>query len=150
MRNNKAAAAEIYGSQLYPKLRGEVIFSQKANGVFVTAKISGLPIRGKEENPFFAFHIHEGGSCTGNKEDPFADTRLHYNPYDVPHPNHIGDMPPLISANGYAYLSFFTNRFTVAEIIGKTVVIHAMVDDFMSQPSGNSGMKIACGIIKKL
>lgn len=148
MFNNKYAEAQLYGSNKYPEIRGKVTFHQTSKGVAVTANIIGLPIKNKTENPFFAFHIHEGRSCTGNNTDPFADTGTHYNPYNVPHPCHIGDMPPLMSSDGYAHLSFFTNRFTVRELIGKAVVIHAMADDFMSQPSGNSGMKIACGVIK--
>lgn len=57
-------------------------------------------------------------------------------------------MPPLFENNGYAYLSFLTNRFHIKDIIGKTVIIHDMPDDFRTDPSGNSGNKIACGIIQ--
>lgn len=57
-------------------------------------------------------------------------------------------MPPLFENNGYAYLSFLTNRFQIKDIVGKTVIIHDMPDDFKTDPSGNSGTKIACGIIK--
>ena len=46
-------------------------------------------------------------------------------------------------------MNFLTDRFTLKEIIGRTVVIHSMPDDFTSQPSGNSGEKIACGVIKR-
>jgi Cu-Zn family superoxide dismutase len=48
-----------------------------------------------------------------------------------------------------AYLSVLTDRFNVSDIIGRTVIIHNMPDDFTSQPSGNAGEKIACGVIKK-
>ena len=47
-------------------------------------------------------------------------------------------------------MTVLTNRFTVREIIGKTVVIHNMPDDFRSQPAGDSGMKIACGVIERV
>ena len=57
-------------------------------------------------------------------------------------------MPPLFENNGYAYLSFFTNRFEVKDVIGKVVIIHDMPDDFNTNPSGNSGTKIACGKIE--
>ena len=50
---------------------------------------------------------------------------------------------------GNAYLSFKTDRFTVKEILGRTIVIHSYPDDFQYQPSGNAGRKIACGIIQK-
>ena len=92
-------------------------------------------------------HIHSGMSCTGNKTDNFADAMTHYNPDNCPHPYHAGDMPPIFGVNGTAFSVFLTDRFSVKEIIGKSVIIHANPDDFTTQPSGNSGEKIACGII---
>lgn len=89
-----------------------------------------------------------GTSCTGNLEDEFANAKLHYNPNNCPHPFHIGDLPPLIENNGYAYISVLTNKFKISNIIGKVIIIHDMPDDFTSQPSGNSGTKIACGKIE--
>ena len=53
-----------------------------------------------------------------------------------------------MGVNGDAFSMFITNQFTVPEVIGKTVIIHAHPDDFHTQPSGNSGEKIACGIIR--
>ncbi|NLF57432.1 MAG: superoxide dismutase family protein, partial [Candidatus Hydrogenedens sp.] len=98
----------------------------------------------------FGFHIHEGNACTGNASDPFAATGGHFNPQSCPHPQHAGDLPPLFGNNGYAWSSVLTDRFTVDAIAGRTVVIHRRPDDFTTQPSGNSGEKIACGVIKKL
>ena len=95
----------------------------------------------------FGFHIHEGNACTGNENDPFANAGGHYNPTNCPHPYHAGDLPPLFSNNGYAFMSVLINKFTVNEIIGRTVIIHSQPDDFTTQPSGNSGKKIACGEI---
>lgn len=143
------AAAEVRGSSKYPSLRGKVTFMQMTNGVLVTAEVSGLPYKDAEcSNGIYAFHIHSGGSCTGNGEDPFADTDGHYNPTNCPHPYHAGDLPPLFGNKGYAYMSVFTDRFTVREIVGRTVVIHANFDDFSTQPAGNAGAKIACGVIR--
>ena len=65
------------------------------------------------------------------------------------HPKHAGDLPPLLVCRGNAYLSVKTDRFTVNEIIGRTVVIHSDPDDFHSLPAGNAGMKIGCGVIYK-
>ncbi|MBP3600475.1 MAG: superoxide dismutase family protein [Clostridia bacterium] len=56
-------------------------------------------------------------------------------------------MPPLFEVNGRAFSVFLTDRFSVPQILGKTVIIHALPDDFTTQPSGNAGEKIACGII---
>ena len=54
----------------------------------------------------------------------------------------------LLARDGRAWLRFLTNRFRVADILGKTVVIHADPDDFHTQPAGDSGMKVACGVIR--
>lgn len=99
------------------------------------------------ESRIFGFHIHEGGCCRGNESDPFADTLSHYNPQGCEHPAHAGDLPPLFGNRGCAFSAFLTDRFTVEEIIGRTVVIHDMPDDFTTQPSGDSGSKIGCGVI---
>lgn len=142
------AAAMVKGSAKYPDLNGQVRFYQTRQGVLVAVEVSGLPQpEGLCESPIFAFHIHSGGSCSGNEQDPFADVMAHYNPGDCTHPHHAGDMPPLFGNDGYALTVFLTDRFTVHEIIGKAVIIHANPDDFTTQPSGNAGEKIACGII---
>lgn len=145
----KSAQAEIYGSQAYPKIRGYAKFTETGKGTLVTITASGLPYTGEKcEAPFFALHIHGGSSCSGNADDPFADAGTHYNPDDCPHPEHRGDLPPLISTRGRAAMSFLTDNFTPEEIIGKTIIIHSEPDDFTTQPSGNSGIKIACGEIR--
>lgn len=122
-------------------VRGTVRFLQRRDGVLITAEITGLPQTG-----FFGFHIHEGKSCGGPK---FGETGSHYNPQNTAHPEHAGDLPPLLSAGGKAYLSVLTNRFSLAQVMGRTVVIHSEPDDFTTQPAGNSGEKIACGVIQR-
>ena len=82
-------------------------------------------------------------------DEAFADAMSHYNPMGCEHPYHAGDLPPLFGSNGSALLLFLTDRFSVKEVIGKTVIIHDRPDDFTTQPSGNSGTKIACGVIRK-
>lgn len=142
------AVAIVRGSKEYPDIDGKVSFFQTAYGVIVISEFTGLPsLIDTYDLPIFALHIHEGGSCTGNGSDPFANTGMHYNPQRRPHPYHAGDMPPLFSVNGYAFSAFLTDRFTVQDILGKSVVLHDSTDDFTTQPSGNSGSKIACGVI---
>lgn len=144
------AAAKVRGIPDYPELRGTVYFFKTYNGVLVAAEFSGLPRSGDPcEEKVLAFHIHEGRSCTGTAEDPLADVGGHYDPGGCPHPYHAGDMPPLFAGGGKAFLSFVTDRFTIEEIIGRTVVVHAGRDDFTSQPAGNAGPKIACGQIRR-
>lgn len=146
-----AAVAQVSGDAAHPELHGEVAFFHMAHGSLVVADIMGLPKgNGVCDKPILGFHIHEGSMCSGNEQDPFADTGGHYNPGNCPHPMHAGDMPPLFSNGGYAWQAFYTNRFTPADVIGRTVVVHSMPDDFHSQPSGDAGQKIACGMIVRL
>lgn len=144
------AKAHIKGGKKYPKIDGTVTFKETKTGVLVSAKIKGLP---QSDNSctgrFFGFHIHEGSSCTGNSTDEFADAKLHLDPTNCPHPFHIGDLPPLIENDGYAYMSVLINKFKIKDILGKVIIIHDSPDDFTTQPSGNSGTKIACGKIKR-
>ena len=136
------AMAYIRGGALAPEIHGVVEFYNKRPGVLVVARIRDLPAT----NPtgFFALHIHEGKSCRGRG---FASTGGHYNPTAKLHPMHAGDLPPLLFCDGQAYLQVLTNRFKLEEVLGRTIVIHQGPDDFRSQPAGDAGEKIACGII---
>ncbi len=148
LRRRPDAWAIMRGDKHHSKLFGTVRFYDHIHSTLVVAEVHGLPdTESRCKEPIFAFHIHEGNHCTGNTEDAFANVGMHYNPYNCPHPYHVGDMPPLFGVNGSAVLAFLTDRFTVYEIIGRTVIIHASPDDFSTQPSGNTGMKIACGEI---
>ena len=138
------AAAQIRGGIKIPQLSGCVQFYQQKDCVLIVAEIFGLPR--ESETGFFGFHIHQGGSCSGTD---FSETGSHYSLMDRMHPKHAGDLPPLICCRGNAYLAVKTDRFTVRDIIGKTIVIHSDPDDFHTQPAGNAGKKIACGVICK-
>lgn len=149
------ASAQIIGSVNYPDIYGEVTFEQMQNGVELTAEIYNLPDFSRENGKTiapFGFHLHEGNSCSlGGKNNPFPETGMHYNPDNQPHGNHKGDFPVLIATNGnMAYMKYFTDKFDLEEIIGKVVVIHLSPDDYRTEPSGNSGEKIACGVVKRL
>lgn len=147
-RNMPNAVAEMKGSDKYPDLRARVEFYQIKNGVLVVTEAHNLPNTEQHNDGFYGFHIHAGEECSGNASDPFADAMMHYNPTDQPHPYHTGDLPPLLSNDGYAFSVVLVDKFTVREIIGRTVIIHSKPDDFTTQPSGDSGEKIACGVIK--
>lgn len=139
------AIARITGGREAPDLNGTAQFYSMWGGVLVVTQVRGLPRSG---NGVFALHIHEGSSCSGVD---FADTGGHFNPDHQPHPSHAGDLPPLFRCcGGRGYLAVVTNRFAISEIIGKTIVIHSGADDFRSQPAGNAGTKIGCGVIRRL
>ncbi len=147
MRNCSAgpdAVAYMQGGEEALRLSGIIQFYQKCGSVLVVANVSGLPQN--SATGFFPLHIHEGGGCSG---EDFPNTGGHYNPAGAPHPGHAGDLPPLLLCRGGAYLAVRTDRFSVQDIIGRTVVIHSGSDDFKSQPAGGSGTKIACGVIRR-
>ena len=142
MSNN--AIAIIHGNADHPDLRGQICFCTTENGgIITTAEVFGLPDQFGTSN-FYGMHIHEFGDCS----DDFSKTGNHYNPSSTEHPMHAGDLPALLSNEGYAWTSFFDKRFTINDIIGRSVIIHAMPDDYHTQPSGNSGAKIGCGVIE--
>lgn len=132
--------------------RGTVTFTQKGDKVLVKAKLMGL-----NANTEHGFHIHEKGDCSA------ADAMSaggHFNPASAQHGNpaagahHVGDMPNLkADATGAATLTWEETDFTVTDgptsIIGRAVVVHLNPDDYKSQPAGNSGPRIACGVIAK-
>lgn len=144
-RKNPDAVAKIQGGIEGPQLSGCVQFYQENGCVLIVVRISGLSK--ESETGFFGFHIHQGESYTGTD---FSGTGGHYNPADQAHPKHAGDLSPLLECRGNAYLSVRTDRFSVNDIIGRTVVIHSDSDDFHSQPAGNAGKKIVCGVIRKV
>ncbi len=141
------ATAWVRGNYQNPQLSGLVKFYQTPyDGVLIEAEFFGLPnIVNENSCDFYAMHIHEFGDCTDN----FTRTGEHFNPTGRPHPFHAGDLPPLLGNQGYAWTAFYDKRFTIDDILGKSVVIHSNSDDFRSQPAGASGFKIGCGEIRQ-
>jgi Cu-Zn family superoxide dismutase len=130
---------------------GSVTFAQKGDKVTVTAKISGLSPGGH------GFHIHEKGDCSASDG---MSAGGHFNPTGKAHGNpdspdhHAGDMPMLqADASGNASLMAELSGVSIgtgsADIIGKSVIVHKDADDYKTQPTGNSGARLACGVITK-
>jgi Cu-Zn family superoxide dismutase len=140
-----AALQPKSGSQV----AGTVAFTRQGDQVKVVANLSGL-----RPNQEHGFHVHEKGDCSS----PDAmSAGGHFNPTAQPHgaqgqPHHGGDMPSLkADANGTAETSFTIAGVALGggptDLIGKAVVVHAKPDDYLTQPTGNSGERIACGVI---
>lgn len=146
--NRPQAMAWVRGGTEYPQISGLVKFYDTPyRGVLIEAEIFNLPnIKMTGSADFYAFHIHEHGDCSHN----FANVGGHYNPTNQPHPDHAGDMIPLLGNQGYAWTAFYDKRFLIREIVGRSVIIHAHRDDFTSQPSGDPGPMIACGEIRSI
>ncbi len=128
---------------------GQVEFRQLADAVEVTAQMSGLSA-GQH-----GFHIHENGDCSAPDATSAGG---HFNPSGKPHGHpdhdhrHAGDMPMLVAdASGNATLKARLRGLRVtgdpAAIAGKAVIVHAAPDDYRTQPTGNAGARVACGVI---
>jgi Cu-Zn family superoxide dismutase len=131
------------------KTVGEVTFEQAGSKVRVTAQVINL-----KPNQEHGFHIHEVGDCSSGDG---MSAKGHFNPYGKPHgqgaERHAGDMTNLkADAKGRATLVSELDIITLtpgpASIIGRGVIIHADPDDYRTQPTGNAGARLACGVIK--
>ena len=130
-------------------VRGTVLFTPEGDYVRVTARVSGL-----KPNQEHGFHVHERGDCSAPDATSAGG---HFNPTSAPHgaqaePHHGGDMPALKSdASGNANMSFLISGVTLdlsrTGVMGRGVIVHAMPDDYATQPTGNSGVRLACGVI---
>lgn len=142
------ASGVIKGAKDYENLIGRVDFFPWSKGSIVKLEVMGLPIN-NEQNKFFAFHIHENGNCD-EPENNFPNTGEHFTKENLMHPNHTGDLPMIYSNHGYSFMLYYTSRFTPQDVVGKSAIIHSGIDDLKTQPSGNAGTKIACGVITKI
>lgn len=129
---------------------GTVTFVQQGDKVVVTGHVSGLTPGNH------GFHIHEKGDCTSGDG---LSAGGHFNPLAQPHAHsaiaarHAGDMPMLVAdASGNATLTVELDIMTVGrgttDIIGRGLIVHKDPDDFKTQPTGNAGARVACGIIR--
>jgi Cu-Zn family superoxide dismutase len=145
----KASAA--LESKSSSQAKGEVNFVWQGHDVLINGKFTGL-----RPNSEQGFHVHEKGDCSS----PDAmSAGPHFNPETKMHGipdsgmNHAGDMPNIKSdANGNATYTAKLHGFSVnigpTGIVGRSVVVHRDPDDYKTQPAGNSGPRIACGLIK--
>jgi superoxide dismutase, Cu-Zn family len=129
--------------------RGRVEFRQRDGGLEIVATVSGLT-PGQH-----GFHIHEKGDCSAPDATSAGG---HFNPTGQPHGHpahdhhHLGDMPMLqADASGSATLKSFLPGLSLdgkpSGILGRAVIVHADPDDFRTQPTGNSGARVACGVV---
>lgn len=144
------AVALVRGTAEGSAVAGSVRFTQTGDGLEFVGKLSGLPA-GQH-----GFHIHENGLCS----DAGKDAGGHYNPHDAPHGQalkdgpkkaHAGDLGNVVAReDGTAVVSGKIAKLTLSGgrrwVAGRAVIVHEKADDF-SQPLGNAGGRIGCGII---
>jgi superoxide dismutase, Cu-Zn family len=146
------AKAELHNGQ--GELVGIVTLAETTDGVRVVAQVHNLP------TGYHGFHIHEVGKC----EPPgFKSAGEHFNPYGAPHGlkepkgSHAGDLPNLLVAPDgtgvlVAYAPVVTLRADQNSLFhggGTAFIVHSQPDDQLTNPSGNSGDRIACGVITR-
>ena len=127
------------------KVKGWVHFKKLENKqVLVRAKILGL-----EPNKKYGFHIHKYGDCRENGKNAGAHLGSHKNKHGAPHSEekHMGDLGNLKTGKKGVAVYQQVLDICMRKIGGRSVIIHANEDDLKSQPSGNAGPYIGCGII---
>lgn len=151
MRYHGGGAVATLESRSGSTVLGTVTFHQRSGFVHVRVDVNGL-VGGTEHG----FHVHEKGDCSAPDA---VSAGGHFNPGGVAHGrasatvHHAGDMPSLVAdANGRAVADFDMAGATLDagpnSLIGHAVVVHGGADDFTTQPSGNSGARVACGVIR--
>ena len=149
MMSSSGTAAANLAPTAGNRAAGTVTFTPMGDRVRVVAKVTGLT------QGMHGFHIHEKGDCSA------ADAMSaggHFNPTNKPHGNpaagahHGGDMPMLeADAAGNAALDVTLDTITLdtgaSGVVGRAVVVHKDPDDYKTQPTGNSGARVACGVI---
>ena len=130
---------------------GRLIVTPMAGGVHLRGEIGGLT-----PGSAHAIHIHEKGDCTAVDASSAGG---HFNPTNEPHgkvgtpAHHAGDMDNIVAdAKGVAHVDAHASGPVLGggaanDAIGKAVIVHAAQDDYTSQPAGNAGARVACGII---
>jgi Cu-Zn family superoxide dismutase len=129
-------------------VKGELTVSNEGDAVHIRGEITGLA-PGKEHG----FHVHEFGKCD---LPDFKSAGAHFNPTKSPHGEHLGDLPnAMADDSGHATINAIVKGPNLIDkdgapsaIIGKALIVHAMPDDYKTQPSGGSGDRIACGVIR--
>lgn len=131
---------------------GTVTFTQKGDKVLVVAELSGL-----RPNAEHGFHVHDKGDCSSGDG---MSAGGHFNPFGKQHGHlasggrHAGDMPNLkADASGHARIATELDIISVsdgaASVVGRGVIVHAQPDDYRSQPVGNAGARLACGVVQR-
>jgi Cu-Zn family superoxide dismutase len=145
----KHATATMEGTKKFKTVKGTVEFKEVPDGIEVTANIEGL------KKGDHGFHIHEKGDCSAPDA---ASAGGHFNPSKHKHggpdaaEHHEGDLGNLTAdKDGKASKTFTMKGITLGDgdtsIVGKGFIIHEKADDLKTQPTGNAGGRVACGVI---
>lgn len=149
MHGPAAMAVSSLGPTQGSSVSGSVMFHQHGDQVMMHAHIVGLT-----PNSVHGFHIHDKGDCSSpdgsSAGGHFNPSGKHHGAQDAEH--HAGDMPNLqADAQGEADVKLFLHDVQLSpgpnSIVGRSLIVHANPDDYTTQPAGNSGPRLACGVI---
>jgi Cu-Zn family superoxide dismutase len=143
------AAGGTFTASASSNVGGAARFMQEGAAVHVTVVVQGLA------PGTYGVHIHEKGDCSA---PDFSSAGAHFNPTNAPHacpptePRHAGDLGNIVvGADGNGLLDLRTSDVSLGpgarSVLGRAVIVHAMKDDCMTQPSGASGARIGCAVI---
>jgi superoxide dismutase, Cu-Zn family len=133
-------------------LEGTSRFSQRGDEVLLVVEVRNVPPGPK------AVHLHEFGDCSHPQAESAGG---HWNPQDHPHGRlhhgeaHLGDIGNIdVAGDGTGRLEFATREWTIGtgadnDILGKSIVVHEGPDDFTTQPTGDAGGRIGCGVVQR-
>jgi Cu-Zn family superoxide dismutase len=156
--SNRVAVATATLKSAAREERGTAeLWQDRDNVVHVDIQLTGLP-----PGPH-GIHFHATGICDGSGATAFTSAGAHFNPLGRQHGldnaagPHAGDAPNFtVAADGTARATFTTDRVSLTEgsttlfdADGSAIVIHAAADDQISQPAGNAGARIACGVVQR-
>ncbi|KAB7769852.1 superoxide dismutase [Xanthomonas maliensis] len=148
MQQAEAVLASASGSLV----SGRVVLVPALHGIRVTGTVGGL-----QPGAVAGFHVHERGDCSAVDA---SSAGAHFNPTGAPHgragssAHHLGDLDNLrADAEGVAHVDMIVAGISLGDaaagdVVGKSLVVHADADDYRSQPSGNAGARLACGVIR--
>ncbi len=138
------ATAEIYGSSEYPLLRGLAKFyNTYEEGILISIEVMGLPDSPESNFNFYALSIYQNGDCSEN----FSNVGEHLDLKGREHPFHSGDLPPLLSSDGYAWMTLYDDRLNIEDVLGRSIVVSNIPENLDSTSELLEPEKIACGVI---
>jgi superoxide dismutase, Cu-Zn family len=148
----ETATATLQGTPDDTDFKGTITFTPEGNGVRVVAHLEGVDQDGQH-----GFHVHETGDCThGEGDKHFTTAGGHFNPANTEHacpptePRHAGDLGNIPVTGGTGHLESTSNLLSLSgpnSAVGKAIILHAKADDCQTQPTGDAGDRLACGVI---
>ena len=145
-------ATAVLASASGSRVSGKLTLAPMGDGVHISGEVGGLAPNGQ-----FGFHVHEKGDCSAVDATSAGG---HFNPATAAHgragtaAHHAGDMDNVTSdATGVAKVNVHLRGVTLGggaanDVAGRAVIVHAAPDDYRTQPTGNAGARLACGVIK--